>query len=95
MNIAVERQVDTTLLQTQLSEDTTYFFWLRSHTHYLDMEEIPANSKGRIGTEFFSCPKHKIQKQIVFQTKGKCMKILPWPYPKRSWDYLIELFKTF
>lgn len=53
MNATNERQVDLTVLQTRLSEDTSYLFWLRKYTHHLVKREPLANSKERIGIEFF------------------------------------------
>lgn len=52
MNTTDERQVGLTLLQTRLSEDTSYLFWLRKYTHHLVKREPLANSKERIGIEF-------------------------------------------
>lgn len=51
MNTTDERQVDLTLLQTRLSEDTSGLFWLRKYTHHLVKREPLDNSKERIGIE--------------------------------------------
>lgn len=53
MNTTVEKQVDLTLLQTRLSEDTSYLFRLRKYTHHLVKRKPLANSKEIIGIEFF------------------------------------------
>lgn len=52
MNTTDERLLDLTLLQTRLSEDTSYLFCMRKYTHHLVMREPLANSKERIGIEF-------------------------------------------
>lgn len=51
MNTTDERQVDLTLLQTWLSEDTSGLFWLRKYTHHLVKREPLDNSKERIVIE--------------------------------------------